>query len=124
MIKIKKIKIENNPILWNLDLDFTKDDGSIYDTILFVGENGSGKSTLMDILYQFTRFEEQKLAENERRELVIDLSESNNRNIQNGIYKISFDLRDQNNVWGWDYYMRHYVVRYQENDYSRHVLSN
>ncbi len=124
MIKIKKIKIENNPILWNLDLDFTKDDGSIYDTILFVGENGSGKSTLMDILYQFTRFEEQKLAENERRELVIDLSESNDRNIQNGIYKISFDLRDQNNVWGWDYYMRHYVIRYQENDYSRHVLSN
>ena len=54
----------------------------------------------MDILYQFTRFEEQKLAENERRELVIDLSESNDRNIQNGIYKISFDLRDQNNVWG------------------------
>jgi hypothetical protein len=67
---------------------------------LFVGENGSGKSTLMDILYQFTRFEEQKLVENERRELVIDLSESNDGNIQNGIYKISFDLRDQNNVWG------------------------
>jgi len=54
----------------------------------------------MDILYQFTRFEEQKLVENERRELVIDLSESNDGNIQNGIYKISFDLRDQNNVWG------------------------
>lgn len=124
MIKVKKIKIENNPILWNLDLDLTKDDGSIYDTILFVGENGSGKSTLMDILYQFTRFEDQKLAENERRELIIELSESNDRNISNGSYKISFDSRDFNKMWGWDYYKEHYIVQYQENDYTRHVLSN
>ena len=124
MIKVKKIKIENNPILWNLDLDLTKDDGSIYDTILFVGENGSGKSTLMDILYQFTRFEDQKLAENERRELIIELSESNDRNISNGSYKISFDSRDFNKIWGWDYYKEHYIVQYQENDYTRHVLSD
>ena len=124
MIKIKKIKIENNPILWNLDLDFTKDDGSIYDTILFVGENGSGKSTLMDILYQFTTFENLEIAENERREIVIELSESNDGNIQNGVYKISFDLKDWNNVWGWNYYMSHYIVKYQENDYSRHVLAD
>jgi hypothetical protein len=67
---------------------------------LFVGENGSGKSTLMDILYQFTRFEDQKLAENERRELIIELSESNDRNISNGSYKISFDSRDFNKMWG------------------------
>lgn len=124
MIKIKKIKIDNNPILWNVDLDFAKEDGSIYDTILFVGENGSGKSTLMDILYQFTRFEDQKLAENERRELIIELSESNDRNISNGSYKISFDSRDFNKIWGWDYYKGHYIVQYQENDYTRHVLSD
>lgn len=124
MIKVKKIKIENNPILWNLDLDLTKDDGSIYDTILFVGENGSGKSTLMDILYQFTTFENLEIAENERREIVIELSESNDGNIQNGVYKISFDLKDWNNVWGWNYYMSHYIVKYQENDYSRHVLAD
>lgn len=54
----------------------------------------------MDILYQFTRFEDQKLAENERRELIIELSESNDRNISNGSYKISFDSRDFNKIWG------------------------
>lgn len=122
MIKIKHIKIENNPILWNVDLDFTKDDGSIYETILFVGENGSGKSTLMDIIYQFTKLEEQHLEENERRELTIQLSQSNDQNIQDGIYKISFDLKDLNSIWGGDYYMRHYMVEYQQSDYSRHVL--
>ena len=48
----------------------------------------------MDILYQFTILAEQKLVENERREIVIELSESNDGNIQNGVYKISFDLKD------------------------------
>lgn len=124
MIKIKEIKIQNNPILWNVDLDFTKADGSIYDTILFVGENGSGKSTLMDILYQFTCFSEQKLVWGERREITIELSQSNDEHIQDWIYKISFDLMNRNSVWGGDYYMRHYMVEYQDMDYSRYVLSD
>ena len=93
MIKIKKIKIENNPILWNVDLDFTKQDGSIYDTILFVGENGSGKSTLMDILYQFTSFSfnEKKLSHGERRIFFIEIVQSKYEIIPNWIYEIYVD---------------------------------
>lgn len=124
MIKIKHIKIENNPILWNVDLDFTKDDGSIYETILFVGENGSGKSTLMDIIYQFTKLEEQHLEENERRELTIEIFQSEEQNIQNWIYTISFDSNDLNDVWTGEYFMRHYKVVYQDEDFSRYVLSS
>ena len=90
MIKIKKIKIENNPILWNVDLDFTKQDGSIYDTILFVGENGSGKSTLMDILYQFTSFSfnQKKLSHGEKRIFFIEIVQSKYEIIPNWIYEI------------------------------------
>ena len=90
MIKIKKIRIENNPILWTLELDFTKDDDSIYDTILFVWENGSGKSSLMDILYQFTSFSfnEKKLSHGERRTFFIEIVQSKYEIIPNWIYEI------------------------------------
>ena len=38
---IKKVKWKEHPILGNLELDFTKEDGSIYNTIVFAGENGT-----------------------------------------------------------------------------------
>ena len=40
---IKKIKWNNHPIIGNLELDFTKPDGTPYNTIVIAGENGSGK---------------------------------------------------------------------------------
>lgn len=55
-MKIKKITIENNKILWNLHLDFTKADWSIFDTVIFVWENWSWKSTLLNIIYEFSNF--------------------------------------------------------------------
>ena len=45
---IKKIKWHNHAILGNLELDFTKPDGTIYDTIVLAGENGTGKTTVLD----------------------------------------------------------------------------
>lgn len=50
---IKRVKWLNNPILGNLELDFTKPDGSIYNTILFIGENGCGKTTALETLSEF-----------------------------------------------------------------------
>lgn len=50
---ISKIKWKNHFILGNLELDFTKDDGEIYDTIILVGENGTGKTTILDTISDF-----------------------------------------------------------------------
>lgn len=45
---IRKIKWNDHAIWGNLELDFTKPDGSVYNTIVLAGENGTGKTT-MDI---------------------------------------------------------------------------
>ena len=40
---ISKIKWKNHSVLGSLELDFTKDNGKIYNTIILAGENGTGK---------------------------------------------------------------------------------
>ncbi len=50
---IRKIKWNNHDVLGNLELDFTKQDGSIYDTIVLAGENGTGKTTVLETLSTF-----------------------------------------------------------------------
>lgn len=56
-MKIKKIILENNPIFWSrVEFDFTKNDWSIYNNILLIGENWSWKSTLLDIIFDFSNY--------------------------------------------------------------------
>lgn len=50
MYKIRKAKTINHPILGDFSIDFTKDDGSCFDTIIFAGENGTGKTTILEFL--------------------------------------------------------------------------
>lgn len=50
---IRKIKWNNHDVLGNLVLDFTKPDGSIYNTIVLAGENGTGKTTILETLSTF-----------------------------------------------------------------------
>lgn len=50
---VRKIKWNNHDILGNLELDFTKPDGSIYNTIVLAGENGTGKTTILETLSTF-----------------------------------------------------------------------
>lgn len=40
-------------MLGNLELDFSKSDGSVYETIILAGENGTGKTTVLDSLSTF-----------------------------------------------------------------------
>lgn len=54
MNRIKSIKFKNHPVLGNLELDFTDDNGNIVDTVIFAGENGTGKSTVLNALYALT----------------------------------------------------------------------
>ena len=50
---IRKMKWNNHDVLGNLELDFSKPDGSIYNTIVLAGENGSGKTTILETLSTF-----------------------------------------------------------------------
>ena len=50
---ISKIKWKNHSVLGNLELDFTKDDGEIYNTIILAGENGTGKTTILNTISEF-----------------------------------------------------------------------
>ena len=53
LIMIERIKWKNHNILGNLELDFTKEDGTAYNTIVIAGENGVGKTTILDTLATF-----------------------------------------------------------------------
>jgi AAA15 family ATPase/GTPase len=50
---IRKIKWQDDPVLGNLELDFTKADGTAYDTIVLGGENGTGKTRVLNTLSTF-----------------------------------------------------------------------
>ena len=47
------IKWNNHNILGNIELDFIKPHGSVYDTIILAGENGTGKTTILETLATF-----------------------------------------------------------------------
>ena len=50
---LKEIQWKNHKALGNLNLDFSKPDGSVYSTIILAGENGTGKTTILETLGQF-----------------------------------------------------------------------
>lgn len=52
-MKIRKIKIGNNQILGNLDLDFVDKNGKLINNIILAGENGTGKTYLLDLIHNF-----------------------------------------------------------------------
>lgn len=54
---IRKIKWKNHKVLGNLELDFTKNDGSVYNTIVLAGENGSGKTTVLESISKYLTLE-------------------------------------------------------------------
>lgn len=50
---ITNIQWDNDPILGNLNLSFTKDDGTPYKTIVLAGENGTGKTRILQTVATF-----------------------------------------------------------------------
>ena len=54
---ITAIKWNNHSILGNLELNFTKKDGTAYETIIFAGENGSGKTAILETISTFLNLE-------------------------------------------------------------------
>lgn len=54
---IRKIKWKNHKVLGNLELDFSRSDGGIYNTIVLAGENGSGKTTILESISNYLTME-------------------------------------------------------------------
>jgi len=52
-MKIRKVRWQNHPVLGDLELDFMKPDGTVYDNIVLIGENGSGKTSVMESIGTF-----------------------------------------------------------------------
>lgn len=52
-MKIRRVKWQNHPVLRNLELDFTRQDGTVYENIVLIGENGSGKTSVMESIGSF-----------------------------------------------------------------------
>ena len=50
---IKTVKWKDHQSLGNLELNFCKDDGTPYNTIILAGENGTGKTTVLETLSEF-----------------------------------------------------------------------
>lgn len=50
---IKRIKWDNYNALGDLELNFSKPDGTIFNTIILAGENGTGKTTILDTLASY-----------------------------------------------------------------------
>lgn len=47
------VKWRSHAVLGNLELDFTKPDGTPYNTIVLAGENGTGKTSILETLSTF-----------------------------------------------------------------------
>lgn len=50
---ITSIKWNNHEVLGNLELNFQKEDGTAYNTIILAGENGTGKTTILETISNF-----------------------------------------------------------------------
>lgn len=105
-MRIRKIELRNHPILANLKLDFTDENGQSIDTIIFAGENGTGKTSVLDLLYEFSMFKLSTEKRDEKRVFEIELLDDElgiihqnenykhifNEGFENGIFTIVFDF--------------------------------
>lgn len=53
MLKIKKVKFNQHPILGDAEFDFCDESGRAANMVIIAGENGVGKSKLIEALYNF-----------------------------------------------------------------------
>ncbi|MDA2596704.1 AAA family ATPase [Bacillus cereus group sp. Bc061] len=114
-MKIKKIKLENNPILGDIELEFTDESGRIINNVIIAGENGTGKTTLLEIIYDFCALEIDH--NKEIRQFTIELTDAEvaflqsvplyESSLQNGIknneVRITIDYYNFNNNEFWFY---------------------
>lgn len=119
-MRIRKVELQGHPILGNLKLNFTDEQGKTIDTIIFAGENGTGKTAMLDLLYQFSMFGLNQEKRNEKRIFEIEFLPDElgvfhqnphfkgffNQGFADGIFIIVFDF---NIIGDW----RHIMVNFR-----------
>jgi ABC-type cobalamin/Fe3+-siderophores transport system ATPase subunit len=110
-MKIKKIKLQNNPFFGNVEFDFTDAKGNIMDNIVFAGENGCGKTQLLNIIYEFSTIPTGGTVSRELRIFTVVLSNDEIKQISQNIgseyalvsptgeMEITLDFTQQPNYW-------------------------
>lgn len=140
-MKIRKITIENNKILWeNIQLDFVNQNWKVFDTIIFVWENGSWKSTLLNIIFDFSNINiiDLKNETQEKRTFEVEFNNqeldeiknfnwewgsysSKNTNLSN-IFIFEFDLSksgwEQIKIFNWDININYWLFANSNNTKS------
>lgn len=90
-MKIKRIKLQNNPFFGNAEFNFTDNDGQIMDNIVLAGENGCGKTQLLNIIYDFSNLPTSGDVTDEKRVFTVMLS-------QGELEQINQSLEDQHKL--------------------------
>lgn len=72
---IKRIEFKNNPILWDLKLDFTLDNWEPAETIILWWENWTWKTTILEAIFSLWDYNFMWLVENEERIFELQLNE-------------------------------------------------
>lgn len=72
---IKRIEFKNNPILWDLELDFTLDNWEPAETIILWWENWTWKTTILEAIFSLWDYGFMWLVENEERIFELQLNE-------------------------------------------------
>lgn len=72
---IKSIEFKKHPVLWNLKLDFTNENGNIAETVIIAWENGTGKSTILESIFHLWSYGSMWLQENEERIFEVEINE-------------------------------------------------
>lgn len=83
---IKRIEFKNNPILWDLKLDFTLDNWEPAETIILWWENWTWKTTILEAIFSLWNYYSMQLVENEERIFEIEFN------------KLELDIFQKNNV--------------------------
>lgn len=92
-MKILGIKIINDYILGNLELDFRDSSGKAIETIILAGENGVGKTRILEIIHNFFYG-----------------SIVRNESFQMGIFEIEIELSQKENEIMKKYIMKHHTA--------------
>lgn len=125
-MRIKEIKLVNNPFFGNMTFDFTDYTGKIVDTIIIAGENGCGKTRLLDIIFDFSLISTSGDVSDEKRifklvasedELNVILAEINELTLPvPGEFEITQDFSAQPNYWS------RYKVMYASFDKNNEIV--
>ena len=110
-MKIKSIKIENNPILWNMELNFMKTDWTTYDNIILVWENWSWKTSLINIIFQLFMLNLNSLWNIGKIEIVIEIvQEFRNETLHSWDFRIIYDISHINQAYNNNERYKHYFI--------------